>query len=141
MHLRRPLREGDVATVRWSVVRRVHDEDGSATVLGVAVIACLVVLTASLVLVGTAVVARHRATAAAELAALAAASAALTGSAEPCAAAERLVRAQGDSSLRLASCELDGEFVDVEVAVPVRLSHFGVRSASARARAGPVGAE
>ena len=28
-----------------------------------------------------------------------------------------------------------------EVAVPVRLSHFGVRSASARARAGPVGAE
>lgn len=121
--------------------RLLREEDGSATVLGVAVIACLVVLTASLVLVGTAVVARHRATTAAELAALAAASAAITGSAEPCTAAERVVRAQGDPAMRLASCRPDGEFVDVEVAVPVSLGRFGVRTASARARAGPVGAE
>ena len=98
-------------------------------------------LLASLVLVGTAVVARHRATTAAELAALAAASAALTGSGEPCEVAERVVRAQGDTSMRLASCRPDGEFVDVEVSVPVRLGRFGIRTASARARAGPVGAE
>ena len=115
------------------------DEDGSATVVGAAVIACLVGLTVALVAVGAAVLARHRATAAADLGALAAAAALMTASAEPCALAARVVGAQHDQRLRLDSCAIDGEHVSVQVSAPVHLGRFGVRTATARARAGPVG--
>ncbi len=119
--------------------RWVDDDAGSATIVGTAVVACLIALTVALSAVGSAVTARHRATAAAELAALAAASVLLTGGAEPCAAAGRVVRAHGDSGLALAACGVDGDFVGVAVTVPVRLGRFGIRKARARARAGPVG--
>nr|WP_040521865.1 Rv3654c family TadE-like protein [Gordonia araii] len=119
--------------------RLVGDEDGSATVVGVAVVACLVAVTIALAHVGTAVLARHRAASAADLSALAAASVLLGGSADPCATATRIVRAQGYSQMRIDSCVIDGEDVVVEVALPVGLGRFGVRTARARARAGPVG--
>ncbi|MFT3898894.1 MAG: flp pilus-assembly TadE/G-like family protein [Gordonia sp. (in: high G+C Gram-positive bacteria)] len=119
--------------------RLLRDEEGAATVLGVAVVAALIALTAVLLHLGSAVLARHRAASAADLAALAAASALVGGEDDPCPTAARVVRAQGDPSLRVSACTVDGEFVELSVALPVRLGPFGVRTATARARAGPVG--
>jgi secretion/DNA translocation related TadE-like protein len=91
------------------------------------------------VLVGAAVVGRHRATAAADLvalAALAAAEHAVRGDSGACAAAGEVASANG---ARLTACTVGGgAVVEVAVAVPVRLGPLGVREAGARARAGPV---
>ncbi len=87
------------------------------------------------VLVGAAVVARHRATAAADLAALAGAVRAVEG-ADACGAAARLAVA---NAAELTACTASPEaVVDVSVTVPVRLGRLGGFTATARARAGPV---
>ena len=110
-------------------------ERGSATVWMLALTGVLAALSLAVVLVGVAVVARHRASAAADFSALAAASAAVTGRPDPCAVAARVAAA---NSAELASCVLAGEgVVQVGVTVPVRLGPLGVHSASACARAGP----
>jgi secretion/DNA translocation related TadE-like protein len=114
------------------------DERGSATVWVLALAALLGVLGAAVVLVGTAVVARHRASAAADLAALAAAGRAVVGDAGACAAAAWIARADGAT---LESCAVGADAVaEVHVRVPVRLGPFGLAGARARARAGPVAA-
>jgi secretion/DNA translocation related TadE-like protein len=107
--------------------------------VGVAVVAGVVALTVALATIGTAVLARHHATAAAELGALAAASVLMTDSAEPCATAARIVRAQGDPRLHLDACDIDGEQVELHVSASVSLGRFGIRTARVRARAGPIG--
>lgn len=112
------------------------DERGSATVWVVALAGVLAAVAMAAVLVGAAVVGRHRATTAADLAALAAAERAVRGDPAACAAAERLAGANG---ARLTACAVgSGAVVEVTVALPVRLGPLGVHRADARARAGPV---
>lgn len=110
-------------------------ELGSATVLAAVVAAMAAALAMAIVLVGGALVARHRALAAADLAALAAASALRDGPRQACAAAGR-VAAANDAGLAACRPEATGQAVDVVVSVrpPGVLGRWG--SASARARAG-----
>ncbi|MGY1659815.1 Rv3654c family TadE-like protein [Geodermatophilus sp. SYSU D00705] len=111
-------------------------ERGSATVWVVALAGVLAAVGVAAVLVGTAVVGRHRATGAADLAALAAAEQAVRGRSDACAVAARVAEA---NAARLTGCAVDGAaVVDISVTVPVRLGPIGVREATARARAGPV---
>lgn len=113
------------------------DDRGSATVWVLALCGVLVSLGAAAVLVGAAVVGRHRAEAAADLAALAAADRAVSGTADPCAAAASVASANGAV---LESCIAEpGAVVDVRVTVEVLLGPLGRRPVSARARAGPAG--
>ena len=110
-------------------------ERGSATVWVLALSGVLAAVSLAVVLVGAAVVARHRASAAADLSALAAAGAAVSGRPDPCAVAGRVAAA---NSAALASCVVaGGGVVQVRVTVPVRLGPLGVHTASGRARAGP----
>ena len=119
-----------------SLRSRVSGERGSATVWVVALAGVLAAIGVAAVLVGTAVVGRHRATTAADLAALAAAEHAVRGDPGACAAAGEVAGANG---ARLTACTVgDGAVVEVAVAVPVRLGPLGVSRAGARARAGPV---
>ncbi|GHA96651.1 hypothetical protein GCM10010305_45270 [Streptomyces termitum] len=102
---------------------------GVATVW-TAVAACALCAVFGLVLVlGQVVAARHRAGGAADLAALAAADRALWGEAEACAAAGRVVVAQG---AELVGCRIEGEEAEVTARV-VR----GRYAPEVRARAGP----
>ncbi|SFK89114.1 Rv3654c family TadE-like protein [Geodermatophilus ruber] len=111
-------------------------ERGSATVWVVALSGVLAAVGVAAVLVGTAVVARHRATGAADLAALAAAERAVRGDPGACSAAAAVAGANG---AELTGCTVDGAaVVEVTVAVPVRLGPLGTGRAAARARAGPV---
>ncbi len=115
---------------------RVSGERGSATVWVLALAGVLAVLGAGFILVGAAMVARHRATTAADLAALAAAGRAAAGDPAPCEVARRIA---GQNTAELDTCTLaPGAVVEVTVSVPVRLGRLGVYSATARARAGPV---
>ncbi|MGR6967291.1 Rv3654c family TadE-like protein [Geodermatophilus sp. URMC 61] len=119
-----------------SLRARVPGERGSATVWVAALAGVLAAIGVAAVLVGAAVVARHRATTAADLAALAGAEHAVRGEPGACAAAGEVAGANG---ARLTACTVgDGAVVEVGVAVPVRLGPLGVSRAGARARAGPV---
>ena len=110
-------------------------ERGSATVWVLVLCGVLATVGVAVVLMGAAVVARHRAGAAADLAALAAAARAVQG-ADPCDEAARLAVANGAA---LTGCEVEpGGRVRVTVSVPVALGRLGVFSATGRARAGPV---
>ncbi|GAT67977.1 hypothetical protein PS9374_03638 [Planomonospora sphaerica] len=111
-------------------------ERGSATVWTVAVMAVIFTLAVTVVLIGTARVARHRAQTAADLGALAAARFAFTEPGRGCAEAASLAAANGARLLR-CSTRADG-IADVQVAVGFSLPVAGDRKASARARAGPV---
>jgi secretion/DNA translocation related TadE-like protein len=116
--------------------RRPAGDRGSATVWVVALSGVLAAIGVAVLLVGAAVVGRHRAAGAADLAALAGAESAVRGRPDACAAAERVAGANG---ARLTGCTVDpGAVVDVAVEVHVRLGPLGTRSATARARAGPV---
>ncbi|TFV64108.1 pilus assembly protein TadE [Geodermatophilus sp. DF01-2] len=115
---------------------RLAGERGAATVWVVALSGVLAAIGVATVLVGSAVVGRHRATGAADLAALAAAEHAVRGDPRACAVAEEVAGANG---ARLTGCTVGGgAVVEVAVAVPVRLGPLGVSSAEATARAGPV---
>ncbi|MGK5110599.1 MULTISPECIES: Rv3654c family TadE-like protein [unclassified Geodermatophilus] len=111
-------------------------ERGSATVWVVALSGVLAAIGVAAVLVGGAVVARHRATSAADLAALAAAERAVRGDSAACSVAAQVATANG---AHLTACSVDaGAVVSVAVEVPVALGPLGVHRADARARAGPV---
>ena len=120
---------------RWRT-RVMSDERGVATVFGAWVIVGLVGLVVAVVFVGSAVVARHRAQSVADLAALAAAQRAMLALDDPCGAARAL---SATSSVTIARCRTDGEDVVVMAVTDVDLGPFGVRTARAVARAGPVG--
>ncbi|MCZ2813641.1 hypothetical protein O2W15_19610 [Modestobacter sp. VKM Ac-2979] len=110
-------------------------ERGSATVWMVALAGLLALVGVATVLVGAAVVARHRATSAADLVALAAAGRAVLGDPAACAVAEEVAAA---NEAVVDSCAVtSGAVVEVRVHVPVRLGPLGVVDAPARARAGP----
>ncbi|TQC47964.1 pilus assembly protein TadE [Rhodococcus sp. WS4] len=112
----------------------ITDDRGAATVLACCALAALVVVTAMLVHVGSAVSVRHRAQSAADLAALAGAVGLDRGTAAACAAAQEVA---GRMRTELVSCEVDDLDVEVTVTAPVLLSSLGVRDARAVARAGP----
>ncbi|OEJ32586.1 Rv3654c family TadE-like protein [Streptomyces subrutilus] len=102
---------------------------GSATVWAVLAATVLGAVFGGVLLLGQAVVARHRAAAAADLAALAAAATWAHGPETACGAALRVARAQGAA---LAACSLEGEVAEV-TARPAA----GTFTPEIRARAGP----
>jgi len=115
--------------------RGASGERGSATVWVLVLCGVLATVGVAVVLMGAAVVARHRAGAAADLAALAGAARAVQGG-DGCGEASRLARA---NAAQLTGCDVEpGGRVLVTVDVPVALGRLGVFTASARARAGPV---
>jgi len=116
-------------------VRR-DGERGSATVWVLALGGVLALVGLAGVLVGAAAVARHRAGSAADLTALAAAGRAVLADPEACGVAGEVAGANG---ARLDRCAVapDGD-VEVSVSVRVELGPVGVRTVTARARAGPV---
>ncbi|GAA2056928.1 Rv3654c family TadE-like protein [Williamsia deligens] len=114
----------------------VADDRGFATVLGAFVVAAVVGLTVTIVFVGAAVVARHRAQSGADLAALAGAGRAILAEPDPCSAARTVAAA---NHLTVSECVVDGTEVTVTADVAVALGPFGDRVARARARAGPAG--
>ncbi|WP_374775106.1 flp pilus-assembly TadE/G-like family protein [Streptomyces sp. NBC_01310] len=102
---------------------------GSATVWAALVATVLGAVFGGVLLLGQAVVARHRAAAAADLAALAAAATWAHGPPTACAAALRVARAQGAA---LAGCQVEGEVAEVTARVAA-----GPFTPAVRARAGP----
>lgn len=110
-------------------------DHGSVTVW-VAAFAGLIWLSASAALLyGGAVAGRHRVETAADLAALAAAVHVPDGPATACGRAAAAAAWNGGS---LRDCRIAGSDVEVVVSRPVSLGALGVRTATARARAGPV---
>ena len=107
-----------------------------ASVIAVAMIAALLVLTGGFAYIGVAVVARHRAQAAADLAALAAANVVATGPASACEQAGQVARRMRSG---VTSCRVEDLDVVLTVEVAVALGHWDVGPARASARAGPVG--
>ncbi|MFJ7593090.1 Rv3654c family TadE-like protein [Streptomyces sp. NPDC097617] len=104
---------------------------GSATVWAALVATVLGAVFGGVLLLGQAVVARHRAAAAADLAALAAAATWAHGPERACGAALRVARAQG---AELGGCLLRGEVAEVTARVAA-----GPFTPAIRARAGPPG--
>ncbi|MFH8794265.1 Rv3654c family TadE-like protein [Streptomyces sp. NPDC017941] len=102
---------------------------GSATVWAVVGITVLCVVAGSVLAMGQATVARHRAGGAADLAALAAADHWANGQADACTKAGRVARAQ---DTRVVRCVLVGEVSDVTAA-----AEFGPFEVQVRSRAGP----
>ena len=122
--MKRLLRAGCLATDR-----------GSGTIWIAAMAAILCVVASTVMLLGLAQTARHKANSAADLAALAAAQVLVDGTGSPCAVASGTAATNG---ARLASCAVAGEIVSVSISVDVRLGRFGLGTATATARAGPV---
>jgi secretion/DNA translocation related TadE-like protein len=114
--------------------RRVTGDDGSATVLVLALVLVLATLTGLLLSLGAVAVARHRAASVADLAALAAAERALAGTTVACAVARRTAAAAGGW---LTRCDVTGEVAEVVAAVRPAGRLAGLGPATARARAGP----
>ncbi len=114
------------------------DERGSATIWMLGLATVIVLLSMTAVTGGSAVLARHRLERAADLSALAAAQSIGTGTG-PCAAADRVARANG---ARLLECLPDlapsgrSGTVGVRLAATVSLPVLGSRPVTARARAG-----
>ncbi|MCQ4121689.1 Rv3654c family TadE-like protein [Rhodococcus tibetensis] len=109
-------------------------ERGSATVLACFALAALVVITATLLHVGSAVSVRHRAQSAADLAALAAGVGLDRGGESACAAARVVAQRM---HVEMIDCKVEAWDVEVTVNAPVLLSSLGIRDARAVARAGP----
>ena len=120
-------------TGAWGI-RTLPDERGSVTVVMLAVIATVLVLTVSGLLLASAVLASHRARSAADLAALAAAGMLMRG--EPATAAcESAARVAAANHGRVQRCIVSGQEVRLTVAVAAGVESLGV--AEARSRAGP----
>ncbi len=109
-------------------------ERGSATLVTVAMMAVLLAMTLGGSIVGSAVLARHRAQSAADLAALAAAGQIGSGHQPACAWATSVAAANGS---RLTACTVAELDVIVTVEVAVSLGRLGAGTARAAARAGP----
>ncbi|MFJ5806667.1 flp pilus-assembly TadE/G-like family protein [Streptomyces sp. NBC_01426] len=102
---------------------------GSATVWAALVTTVLGAVFGGVLLLGQAVVARHRAAAAADLAALAAAATWAHGPEAACATAVRVARAQGAT---LTVCDVQGEVAEVVARAPT-----GPFAPALASRAGP----
>jgi secretion/DNA translocation related TadE-like protein len=109
-------------------------ERGSATVVAVAMIALVVSIALGVIVVGSAVIARHRAQTSADLAALAAAGRLASGGAAACSWASSIAGAMHSV---VAACRVEELDVIVAVDVAVNLGRWGLGSAHAAARAGP----
>jgi secretion/DNA translocation related TadE-like protein len=111
-----------------------RSDEGSATVLALAV--CAVVALAAAVLAGSglAAVTRHRAALAADAAALAAAARSTAGTGVACQVARRAVEANG---ARLGRCSVEGPYVVVRDLVPAPAWMAWAGAAVGEARAGP----
>ncbi len=107
---------------------------GSATLLAVAMVALILAACGGAVVVGTAVIARHRAQSAADLAALAAAGRLTAGQETACGWAASLADSMHAS---VVGCGVEDLDVIVTVDVSVSLSRWGIGTARAAARAGP----
>jgi secretion/DNA translocation related TadE-like protein len=108
---------------------------GSVTVWAAALVALIWLGCSAAMLYGGAVTGRHRAETAADLAALAAAVHVPDGAPNACRTAASIATRNGGV---LRSCRVIGDDVEVAVSRPVSLAGLGVRTAIARARAGPV---
>jgi secretion/DNA translocation related TadE-like protein len=109
-------------------------ERGSATLVAVAMMALVMSIALGAMVLGSAVIARHRAQASADLAALAAASRLASGGEAACVWASSVAGAMHSV---VASCRVEDLDVIVGVDVPVDLGRWGLGSARAAARAGP----
>ena len=123
--------------IRIARRRSLREDRGSGTLWMAAVAVILSLMASTVVLLGLAQTARHKANAAADLAALAAAQVLLDGTGSACDEAVQNASANG---ARLTGCSVDGEIVSVSVSVGVRLGRFGIGHAEASARAGPIDA-
>lgn len=112
---------------------RPRRDSGAATVLAVAVVAVVVLLSTGALVIASAVVASGRARLAADVAALAGARAARDGAdaARACALARQVART---NEATLTACSLEGERLDVVVTVQPA---WWPAVAAARSRAGP----
>lgn len=108
---------------------RIGADRGSATVWGLVVATALVAVFGGVLLLGQAVVARHRAASAADLAALAAAARWAHGPEAACATAIRVAGAQGAT---VTACTLRGEVAEISARAPA-----GSFAPTISARAGP----
>jgi secretion/DNA translocation related TadE-like protein len=115
-------------------------ENGSVTVIMLAVIAAVLMLTVSGLFLTSAVLASHRARAAADLAALAAAGALMRGEA-PAAACILAAHVAAANHGRVQRCTAVGTEVVVSISVPMSMNGLaatrGLDVATARSRAGP----
>lgn len=109
-------------------------EAGIATLWGLAIMGILLLFAAVSAGVVDLIGARHQAEAAADLAALAGAKAVVHGN-DACEAARRIAAANDGV---LATCEVEGEIVDVRVEVDGSRLLGKVWTLTGRARAGPV---
>lgn len=110
---------------------------GSATVIASIGALLLISITAVVLGLGAASVARHRAEVAADLAALAGAAVILDGRQQACEGAMRIAAA---NRATITQCETSGADVLVVVELTARIGP-AARTATARARAGPVAAQ
>ncbi|HEY0638837.1 MAG TPA: Rv3654c family TadE-like protein [Pseudonocardiaceae bacterium] len=119
-------------SARPGVLGVLRDERGSATIMGLAAAAVVLLAFTSALYLVAATAARHRTEAAADLAALTAASRLLTGAEQACATAGRVASRM---AARMTRCELDGwhVVVHVEGVPPPLLVRLGVPRATARA--------
>lgn len=114
--------------------RHLSDEQGSATVVMLGVIAAVLMLTISGLFLASAVLASHRARAAADLAALASAGVLMRGE-PPAAACQSAAQVVAANHGRVQGCIAIGTEVRLTIAVPAGMRGLGV--ATARSRAGP----
>ena len=118
--------------------RHLSDERGSATVVMLAVIAVVLMLTISGLFLASSILASHRARAAADLAALASASVLMRG--EPSAAAcQFAAQVAAANHGRVQGCIAVGTEVRLTIAVLAGMKGLGVATARSRAGPGPSG--
>jgi secretion/DNA translocation related TadE-like protein len=110
-----------------------HDDEGSGTISGVALIAVAAIMLATVASAGNLLLCLHRVQNMADLASVAAAQALYDGDADPCAAAERTL---SGNEVALESCSLEDE--DVIVTAVISTSVPLVPEVSRRSRAGPI---
>lgn len=113
--------------------RRPAKDEGAGVAWMLCVCAVVWAAAVTLVVVGGATVARHRAGAAADLGALAAAQALLSGRSDPCAAAALVAGAQG---ARVVECVVEAQSVRVVAEVRAHAGRLPLPAAQGRARAG-----
>ncbi len=110
-----------------------HDDEGSGTISGVALIAVAAIMLATVAAAGNLLLCLHRVQNMADLASVAAAQALYDGDADPCEAAERTL---SGNEVALESCSTEDE--DVIVTATISTSVPLVPEVSRRSRAGPI---
>ena len=119
--------------MRWRWPSTLREDGGSATLIATALMVVLLTTTVGVLVLGSVVVARHRAQSGADLAALAGAASVPAGRQSVCAAAQSVAES---NRVTVVECTQDG--LDVAISVTAATVLPG-RSARAEARAGPAG--